>query len=193
MLHLASDTDPGWVDLAVADEERLLVDHAHCEKKAASTALALLFRYPDREEFAAPVAALAAEELDHYRQVVELLRARGHRLRRQPATPYAARLLECVRKDEPGRMLDTLLCMAFIEARSCERMALLAARHPDAALRAFYGALLESEARHHAAYLDLARATGLFDEATLRARLDAVAAHEASVLSGPPRGPRLHD
>jgi tRNA-(ms[2]io[6]A)-hydroxylase len=193
MLHLSSTTDPSWAALAARDTDALLLDHAHCEKKAASTAVALLFRYPDREELAGPLSALAREELEHFERVTALLRRRGIRRGRRAAPPYAARLVEIVRKGEPGRLLDTLVCMAFIEARSCERMGILAATLPDAELRAFYADLLESEARHHATYLDLARATGLYADEEIRLRVAQVAAHEASLLAGPPAGPRLHD
>src|SRR5262249_58425702 len=101
--------------------DEILVDHAHCEKKAASTAVSLLFRYPERADLLGPLARLARDELRHFEQVVSRLRARGIPLRRQRPSPYASELLVAVRPGEPERLLATLLCMALIQARSCER------------------------------------------------------------------------
>src|SRR5262249_11783058 len=119
MLHLASTTDTAWLARALAHLDEILVDHAHCEKKAASTALSLLFRYPEQPELLTPLARLAREELTHFEEVLDRLRARGLGLRRQQPSPYASELMAGVRAAEPGRLVDTLLCMALIEARSC--------------------------------------------------------------------------
>jgi tRNA-(ms[2]io[6]A)-hydroxylase len=193
MLRLASATLPGWVDRAAADVESILLDHAHCEKKAASTALNLVFRYPDREELLVPLSRIAREEMEHFEIVVGACRARGIRFRRLPPSPYADRLREAVRTFEPARLLDTLLCCALVEARSCERMQLLAGRLEDPGLRDLYAGLLESEARHHEAYIDMARSTGLFEEGEIRARLREIAEHEARVLAELPTEPRMHN
>ena len=191
MLRLASRTDPGWVDAAARDLPALLVDHAHCEKKAASTALGLLFRYPDVAPLQRPLSELAREELQHFELVLAVLASRGIAFGRLDATPYAAGLREAVRDREPLRLLDTLLCCAFIEARSCERMTLLAERLPDAELASFYRDLLAAEARHHAVYVDLALALAPKDE--VFARLEQIASHEAAVLARSAGGPRLHE
>lgn len=189
-LGLAAPTDPAWLARALQDIDEILVDHAHCEKKAASSVLALLFRYPERTDLAAPLARLAREELVHYETLVRLLRARsvpfGHRV---PA-PYAAELLAAVRRAEPERLLDTLLCMALIEARSCERMALLATAVPDGELAAFYRGLLASEARHRRVYVALARRVVSRDR--VRDRLAELARHEAAILRRRPPAPRMH-
>ena len=164
---LGAPTPPAWVD-AAADPEALptlLVDHANCEKKAASTALAMLFRYEEHDELTERLSRLAREELRHFEQVRQLLRQRGIAWRRVPASRYAAGLAEAVRATEPGRLVDRLIVGAFIEARSCERFALLAPRL-DPELGRFYGGLLASEARHFRHYLALARgfaAVGLED------------------------------
>jgi tRNA-(ms[2]io[6]A)-hydroxylase len=187
---LASATPAGWSARALARLDEVLVDHAHCEKKAASTAVSLLFRYPERTEIAAPLSRLAREELLHFEQVLAQLGARGVPLVHQRPAPYAAELLRAVRPAEPERLLDTLLCMALIEARSCERLGLLGdALGPDP-LGAFYRALIAAEARHQAAYVALA--TSVAPAPAVHARLRALAAHEAAVLAASPPLPRLH-
>lgn len=192
MLHLAQPTDPSWTEQALANIDEILLDHAHCEKKAASTAISLLFRYPERPSLVVPLARLAREELAHFEEVVDVLRARGGEFRRIPPSPYAARLTAAVRKHEPARLLDNLLCCALIEARSCERMTLLAAALDDPILKKLYRGLLACEARHFDSYLDLARDLALVPEAELMRRLHELAAHESDVLRGPPGLPRLH-
>jgi tRNA-(ms[2]io[6]A)-hydroxylase len=192
MLSLASATDPAWADRAAASVDLLLLDHAHCEKKAASTAVSLLFRYPEVAGLAVPLSRIAREELEHFERVVDLCARRGIPFRRIPPSPYAGRLAAAVRTFEPARLLDTLLACALIEARSCERMGILAERLEDPGLRDLYAGLLESEARHHAAYGDLARGTSLFSEAEIRDRLRDLAAHEASILLGDPEPVRMH-
>ena len=190
MLFRSSSTGEAWLARALTQLDEVLVDHAHCEKKAASTAVSLLFRYPERAELLAPLARLAREELRHFEQVVRRLRARGIGLRRQRPSPYAAQLLAAVRTAEPDRLLDTLLCMALIEARSCERLRLLAGSVPDADLAALFAGLLASEARHHRAYVGLAERVAPAD--AVHARLGELARHEAAVLERAPAWPRLH-
>jgi tRNA 2-(methylsulfanyl)-N6-isopentenyladenosine37 hydroxylase len=202
VLHLASRTDPGWGDWACAHVDAILADHAHCEKKAASTAINLIFRYGGEVPgIAAPLSALAREELEHFELVIAQLHRRGLELGRHLPSPYAAELMAVCRKGEPARLLDTLLCCAMIEARSCERMQLLHAAlergagpaGEDRALVDLYASLLACEARHHASYVDLAReATGVA-EPVLRGRLAEIAAHEAAVIARLPSAPRLHD
>ncbi len=192
MLHLAQPTDPSWTEQALANIDEVLLDHAHCEKKAASTAISLLFRYPERPSLVVPLARLAREELAHFEEVVDVLRARGGEFRRIPPSPYAARLTAAVRKHEPARLLDNLLCCALIEARSCERMTLLAAALDDPILKKLYRGLLACEARHFDSYLDLARDLRLVPEVELMHRLHELAAHESDVLRSPPGLPRLH-
>ncbi|HZR82328.1 MAG TPA: tRNA-(ms[2]io[6]A)-hydroxylase [Candidatus Binatia bacterium] len=190
MLSLASETGTAWLERALANVDEILVDHAHCEKKAASTAVSLLFRYPEHGQLLEPLARLAQEELEHFRDVLARLEGRGIALRRQVPSPYAADLLRALRPDEPARAVDTLLCLSLIEARSCERMKLLAGALDDPELRAFYGGLLASEARHHQSYVDLAAT--LAPVGDVRARLRELALHEADVLASAPALPRLH-
>jgi tRNA-(ms[2]io[6]A)-hydroxylase len=191
MLRLAATTGPAWGAFAAAHLDEVLVDHAHCEKKAAGAAVTLLFRYPEHAVLQAPLAALAREELGHFEAVLEVLARRGVAFARQRPAPYAGRLHGAVRRDEPERLLDLLLACAAIEARSCERLGLLRGALDDAALRDFYGELLAAEARHHRLYVDLA--CELFEPRCVRARLEEVLAHEARVLAEAPESlPRLH-
>ena len=190
MLNLAAPSAPGWLARALANLDEILVDHAHCEKKAASTALSLLFRYPDHEALLPPLAELAREELAHFTQVLRHLAQRGVPFRHQVPGPYAGELLKAVRCDEPARLLDTLLCSALIEARSCERMRLLADALGDQPLADLYRGLLASEARHHHVYVALAQTLAPASE--VRARLQTLAEHEAAVLDAVPPLARLH-
>jgi len=192
MLRLAAPTDPAWTRHALAHLDELLLDHAHLEKKAAGTAVTLLFRYPERRALQEPLARLAREELAHFEAVLGHLDRRGVCFRPQRPGPYAGRLHAAVRADEPARLLDTLLVAALIEARSCERLGLLAAALPgvDDALAGLYRGLLAAEARHHGEYLALAQA--LFPDARVRERLAALAAHEAAALAAGAPAPRLH-
>jgi tRNA-(ms[2]io[6]A)-hydroxylase len=190
MLHLASDTDPSWAERALGGLDELLVDHALCEKKAASTALKLLFDYPDRAALLRPLSELAREELEHFEQVLQQLRERGTAFRRLSPTPYAKGLRQALRAGEPERLLDTLLTCALIEARSCERMQLLAEALPGGGLKDFYSSLLACEARHHRLYTDLAETVA--SRELVRTRLGELAAHEAAVLAAAPPQPRLH-
>ena len=122
------------------------------------------------------------------------LRGRGLELARQRPSPYAARLMTSVRAHEPTKLVDTLLCCSLIEARSCERMQRLADALPrDCDLLPLYDDLLACEARHHAAYVELARQLDLVPEPELRRRLAALADHEASVVAAAPALPRLHN
>ena len=190
MLNLAAPTDPAWTDRALAEPGELLLDHAHCEKKAAGMAVQLLFRYPQHAFLLTPLARIAREELAHFEQVLALMEARGIPFRIQRPSPYAGQLKRHIRHAEPERLVDTLLFCALIEARSCERMQLLGDAIEDAELAAFYRGLLASEARHHRIYLDLA--CRLAPESDVRARLAELAACEAAILAEAPDMCRMH-
>jgi tRNA 2-(methylsulfanyl)-N6-isopentenyladenosine37 hydroxylase len=190
VLSLASATDPAWVARALGGLDELLVDHAHCEKKAASSALGLVFKYAETPGLAVTLSALARDELAHFEEVLRHLVARGLALRKQIPSPYAGALFRAVRRTEPERLLDTLLCMALIEARSCERMRLLAGAVADPGLATLWRGLLAAEARHHQTYVQLALSR--YGAGMVRARLPALAAHEADVIASAPPLPRLH-
>jgi tRNA-(ms[2]io[6]A)-hydroxylase len=189
VLKLAAATSPAWTARALAHLDEVLLDHAHCEKKAAGVALRLLFQYPERASFQAPLAALAREELAHFEAVLAVLAERGIPFARQRPSAYAGRLRSAVAAQEPARLVDTLLCSALIEARSCERLGLLAEALPDPELAGFYAALRAAEARHHGVYVALACEVAPRD--AVAERLAALAAHEAAVLALA-NEPRLH-
>lgn len=190
MLHLRTATHDAWLQEVIDDLPTLLVDHAHCEKKAASTALTMLFRYPDCEPIQAPLSELAREELEHFELMLRACRDRGVTFGRLGPSAYAGKLLAALSASEPVRLVDTILCCALIEARSCERMKILSVGLPDASLRALYSSLLATEARHHQLYLDLA--TTLVGRDSARGRLDVLAAHEADVISQCSPAVRMH-
>lgn len=190
MLNLKSATPAGWLWQVEGSIEELLLDHAHCEKKAAGAAMNLVFAYVDQVPLVTALSEIVVEELDHFRQVLDLLAARGIRFRRLRPSPYGARLGELVRKQEPDRGVDRLLVAGLIEARSCERFGLLRDGLNDAELAAFYGRLFESEARHHATYVRLAAL--LDSEEAVRRRLDELSEKEAEIIGSGDSAPRMH-
>ena len=152
---LHCETPDAWVETAKQHQALLLLDHANCEKKAASTAITLMYRYVGDFEMMHKMSRLAREELRHYEQVMQIMQARGIAYEQITPCRYASELRKPVRTHEPGRFVDTLIVGAIIEARSCERFAKIAP-HLDDELRAFYLSLLKSEARHYEDYLHLA-------------------------------------
>jgi tRNA-(ms[2]io[6]A)-hydroxylase len=149
-------TPEAWLQAACNDLPTLLIDHANCEKKAAATAVNLLYRYVERPELIWRMSRLAREELRHFEQVTSLMAQRGIAYRQLNSARYAGGLHRHIRSHEPARLIDTLIVGALIEARSCERFARLAPRL-DAELGRFYRGLLASEARHFQSYLALAQ------------------------------------
>lgn len=152
---LACETPLSWIEHALKNQDILLIDHAHCEKKAASTAMTLMFRYVDRTDLLNKMSRLAREELIHFEQVLELLQARGVEYCHLSSSGYAGGMRKHIRNHEPARLIDTMIVGAFIEARSCERFAKLVP-HLDEVLAKFYRSLLKSESRHYQDYLGLA-------------------------------------
>ncbi|MEB3172991.1 MAG: tRNA-(ms[2]io[6]A)-hydroxylase [Cyanobacteriota bacterium] len=190
---LAAPTSSSWLEAANARPDLLLIDHAHCERKAAGVALQLMFRYPAEPGLGEALSPLAREELEHFELVLQLLQRRGLELRPLQAPAYGARLSKAVRRDEPQRMLDSFLVAGLIEARSHERMALLAAGASDPELRQLYAELLASEARHFGLYWMLAEAR--FGREATASRLQEVAAVECDALAGELQRPdelRMH-
>jgi len=187
-------TPAAWVHAACASREVLLIDHANCEKKAASTALALMFAYAEDLELADKMSRLAREELRHYEQVARLIRSVGVVPRRLAPGRYAERLRRLVDRSEPRREVDLMICGAFIEARSCERFAALGAAI-GAPLSEMFRSLHNAEARHHRVYLDLARRAAKragMAGAAFEARLEQFAALEAELITLPDPVFRFH-
>ncbi len=153
---LPCETPDAWIALALQHPTALLIDHANCEKKAASTALNLIYRYVDNFELLHKMSRLVREEMRHFEQVIAIMEARGIAYSTMSASRYAAGLRQLVRTHEPEKLVDTLIVGAFIEARSCERFAKLAP-HLDDELKQFYLSLLKSEGRHYRDYLSLAK------------------------------------
>jgi tRNA 2-(methylsulfanyl)-N6-isopentenyladenosine37 hydroxylase len=153
---LHCETPDAWIHSALQHQELLLLDHANCEKKAASTAITLMYRYVGDFEMMHKMSRLAREELRHYEQVMQIMQARGIDYEQITPCRYASELRKPVRTHEPGRFVDTLIVGAIIEARSCERFAKVAP-HLDEELKQFYLSLLKSEARHYEDYLHLAQ------------------------------------
>jgi tRNA-(ms[2]io[6]A)-hydroxylase len=190
MLNLLSSTSERWLAQVREHPEELIVDHAHCEKKAAGVAMNLIFAYVDRVPILRALTEIVREELEHFEMVLALCERRGIPFRKLPPSRYGAELHTLVRKEEPGRAVDRFLVAGLIEARSCERFALLRDRLADPELAAFYGSLFESEARHHSTYVRFAKEFA--DEETVHARLAELAAAEARIIAeGDPR-PRMH-
>ena len=185
---LRAATPSAWVDDALRHLPELLQDHANCEKKAASTALALMFAYPEDRALAAALSRLAREELRHFEQVARAMTALGVPYARQRPGRYAQRLRGAVRTSDPGRKLDLLLTGALIEARSAERFGLLAPRLAPPLAR-LYADLAGAEARHYTLYVGFAR-----DAAPQEwtARLAALALHEAQLATEPDATLRFH-
>lgn len=148
-------TPERWIENALGNQDLMLIDHAHCEKKAASTALSLMYRYVDNTELLNKMSRLAREELRHFEQVLAIMKKRGVTYDHLTPARYAAGLRQEVRSEDPGRLVDVLIVGAIIEARSCERFAALAP-YLDDKLAEFYNSLLKSEARHYQDYLTLA-------------------------------------
>jgi len=187
---LVAPTSEAWLTQALAHPDLLLIDHAHCERKAAGVALQLMFRYPSDGALAAVLSPLAREELEHFERVQALLERRGIALRPLAAPSYGATLAALVRREEPHRRLDSFLTAGLIEARSHERMALLAAHSPDPELRDLYGDLLASEARHFGLYWVLCERR--WPRPLVTDRLTALAASEAEILASRHPQPRMH-
>lgn len=194
MLHLQSASAARWLAQVDQGLAEILIDHAHCERKAATTALNLLNSYSDDVALGREMSLIVEEELEHYWMVIELLQRRGIGFRRLAPGNYGRDLNRLVRQGEPQRGIDRLLIAGLIEARSCERFSLLrdhmAGR--DEELAAFYGGLFESEARHHTTYVRLAENFTGGDRRAVRARLEELSAAETEIIAQGCPLPRMH-
>jgi len=190
MLHLKSLTDARWFEQVDAHLDEILIDHAHCEKKAAGTALNLIFHYVEDRELCREMTEIVNEELEHFHLVLDLLERRGIKFRRLKPSQYGRKLHDLIRKSEPERAIDRLLVAGLIEARSCERFSALAEHTDDAELAEFYSGLFESEARHHSTYTQLAKHFGTED--VVNRRLEELYVAEAAIIAEGEPLARMH-
>ena len=188
--YIKQPTSQAWIEQALANLDIILLDHSHCERKAAGVALNLMFRYPSSAKLIKNLTAIAREELEHFAQVNEWLERRNIPLAPLNSPPYGATLNSQVRRNEPDRMLDLLLVYCLIEARSHERLGLLGDYCPEPELAKFYRSLMASEARHYGMYWVLA--TTYFEQKIVEKRLEELAVFESQILSNLHPEPRIH-
>jgi tRNA-(ms[2]io[6]A)-hydroxylase len=184
-------TPAAWLAEACAHPDILLIDHANCEKKAASTALALMFAYAEDLYLADKMSRLAREELRHYEQVAKLINTLKMVPRRLAPGRYAERLRRLVSRSEPRREVDLMICGAFIESRSCERFAALSAAI-GAPIGVLFQGLHAAEARHFKMYLDLAKRAAERVDLEWQSRIEEFAALEAELVTSPDPIFRFH-
>jgi tRNA 2-(methylsulfanyl)-N6-isopentenyladenosine37 hydroxylase len=187
---LCQPTSTAWLEQALANIDIILLDHSHCERKAAGTAVNMMFRYPSNHKLVRQLTAIAREELEHFEQVNQILEQRNIPLASIPSAPYAKGLMSQICHQEPHRMLDSLLISGLIEARSHERLGLLGTHLPDPKLAAFYRSLMASEARHFGIYWLLADT--YFERPVVQSRLAELAIVESELLSKLHPEPRIH-
>lgn len=190
LLHLKRATDPAWLALALAQFDAVLIDHAHCEKKAAANALSLLQAYPEVPGLPAQMAQLAREEAAHLARVLRLMDERGLVLGKDLGDVYAQGLVKLLRNPAKERQLDRLLVAAIIEARSHERLALLADGLTEPELKRFYAELATSEDGHQRLFVRLALKVA--DEAVVERRLEALLEAEGELVSALPIRAVIH-
>ncbi len=188
--YIKQPTSQAWLEQAIANLDIILLDHSHCERKAAGVALNLMFRYPSNAKMIKILTVLAREELEHFEQVNQWLERRNIPLGPLNSPPYGAALNSQVRRNEPERMLDLLLVYGLIEARSHERLGLLADYCPEPELAKFYRSLMASEARHYGVYWILS--TTYFEQKIVEKRLEELAIFESEILSNLHPEPRIH-
>ena len=193
ILGLQLPTDPRWVDLAGKSIEEILTDHAYCEQKAATTCISLIQRYSEREKLVKELAPIVSEEWGHFRLVLQELEKRNLKLGKQRKDEYVNKLLEFQKQggSVEGRMLDQLLTMALVEARSCERFKRLSEGLNDEYLRNFYRRFMESEAGHYTLFIELSET--YVDKEKVRKRWAEWLKYEAGVINElEVRGDRIH-
>ena len=193
ILGLQLPTDPRWVNLVEIELEDILTDHAYCEQKAATTCITLIQRYSDKEELVKGLSPIVTEEWGHFRQVLAELHKRKLKLGKQRKDAYVNKLIEFQKKggSPEDRLLDHLLTMALIEARSCERFKRLSEGLDDKYLRNFYRRFMESEAGHYTLFITLAET--YIDKKLVRKRWEEWLKYEKEVMKNlEVRGDRIH-
>ena len=188
--YLSSLTSNEWIKLALSNPIDILIDHAHCERKAAGVAIQLMFRYPSEPNLPEVLSPLAREELEHFEKILYFLKDLGHSLKTLKPPPYGAELAKNISKEEPNRMLDSFLIAGLIEARSHERLGLLALNSEKESFKILYKSLLESEARHFGIYWKLAQTK--FSKNQIFIRLEELSKIESEILAETYFMPRVH-
>jgi len=188
--HLRAISSDKWINMAIENPIEILIDHAHCEKKAAGVAIQLMFRYPTEPNLSEVLSPIAREELEHFEKILSFLKEREISLKALKPPPYGAELAKNIRKEEPLRMLDSFLIAGIIEARSHERLSILALNSKESITRDLYQSLVESEARHFGVYWKLAQSK--FDKQETFKRLDQLLKKEEEILSNTFSMPRIH-
>ena len=187
---LQQPSSSSWIEQAIANLDTILLDHSHCERKAAGVAINLMFRYPAHHKLVRQLTAIASEELEHFELVNQWLERRNIALAPLNSPPYFSKLKKQIRHTEPDRLVDSLLVSAVIEARSHERLGLLKEHCPEPELAKFYRGLMASEARHYGIYWVLAAQYS--DRATVERRLAELGEYESSILATLHHEPRVH-
>ena len=187
---LQQPSSSAWIEQAIANLDTVLLDHSHCERKAAGVAINLMFRYPAHHKLVRQLTAIASEELEHFELVNQWLEKRDIALAPLNSPPYFSKLKTQIRHGEPDRLVDSLLVSAIIEARSHERLGLIGKHCPDPELAKFYRSLMASEARHYGIYWLLAEQYS--DRPTVERRLAELGAYESSILASLHHEPRVH-
>ena len=184
LLGLRLPTDPRWVNIAEKNIDEILIDHAYCEQKAASSCISLIVQYPDKELLVEMLTPVVAEEWSHFERVLEQLQKRGYKLGKQRKDEYVIALNKQIKKggSREQQLVEKLLINALIEARSCERFKILWKNIPDQELQQFYYELMVSEAGHYKNFLQLARA--YMDAEKVQERWNELLQTEAEILKG---------
>ncbi|NCF27778.1 MAG: tRNA-(ms[2]io[6]A)-hydroxylase [Gammaproteobacteria bacterium] len=179
-IDLLLATHPDWVKVVLADFDAFLQDHANCERKASALAMSLVVKHPDRTRILPTLIALAQEELEHFRQVYELMVSRGLELVKDIQDPYVNQLMACMRHGREPRFLDRLLVSSLVECRGAERFGIIANALDDESLKAFYTALWKAETKHGHQFVDMALKYA--DPQTIQTRLQELAEQEAEIV-----------
>ena len=188
--HLTSLSSERWIKLALSNPIEILIDHAHCEKKAAGVALQLMFKYPSEHKLSEVLSPIAREELEHFEKILNYLKDKGIEIKALKPPPYGSELAKNIRREEPHRMLDSFLIAGLIEARSHERLSLLALNSREESFKILYESLLESEARHFGIYWKLAQTK--FSKNQTFNRLEELSEIESAILAETFMMPRVH-
>lgn len=189
-MPLACPTPLTWVDAVLSDFPRFLQDHAACERKASANAMSMVSKFPDQEALLEPMICLAKEELIHFHEMFRLLQKKGLTLGVDEKDPYVSQMLKAVRHGRREHFLDRLLVAGLIEARGCERFALLAEHLVDGEMKVFYERLAREEGGHFRVFLRLAR--HFYSDEEVEPRLAELIEIEAQAMLAVPPRPAVH-